>query len=116
MPLQQHESAEHPHRSHMFMLQDIYAFECTTNPRCIRPDDYHPADDPLIRHDLSQIAEEDMGTVPLFRIFATTYVSLIAKHVGIWMFMDSISGEHDRLLSELQESTAILIGTSILLI
>ncbi len=59
----------------MFWTLDMPAFECITNPRCIRPEDYHPADDPSIRYDVDSIPQNELGKLPLWKIFALTYVS-----------------------------------------
>lgn len=60
-------------RRHMYWAQDIYAFQCVTDPTCIRPEDYHPSTTPEFRR--PQPAADEVGTTPLYKIFAQTYVN-----------------------------------------
>ncbi|KAL7424015.1 hypothetical protein Q5752_001600 [Cryptotrichosporon argae] len=59
---------------HMYWMRDANAFECIQDPRCIRPEDYTPVDDPTIGYDLAALTEAgDIGVLPMHRIFAVSY-------------------------------------------
>lgn len=64
--------------SHMVWMSENNMVECVSNPRCIRPEDYRPAENWLHRHDLNWIGEDQLGVLPLWRIFVTTYVRVQA--------------------------------------
>jgi hypothetical protein len=60
----------------MYWLQDYKMVKCATNPRCVRPEDFTPHPDPEVGHKMHQLAKGEHGKLPLWRLFAATYVSL----------------------------------------
>ncbi|KAL1408263.1 hypothetical protein Q8F55_005069 [Vanrija albida] len=58
---------------HMVWFNENNALECVSNPRCIRSEDYVEAADTFLRHEIAGIAPEEMGTLPLWKVFVTTY-------------------------------------------
>lgn len=63
------------HSLHMYWPLDSHGYQCLTNPRCVRPEDYTPAADPKHRWDVSRIPKHEIGTLPAWRVFMPTYVS-----------------------------------------
>jgi hypothetical protein len=58
---------------HMYISGEENAVECLRNPRCVRPEDYTPSIDPAYWYDLSLIPEDQMGTVPVWRVMVITF-------------------------------------------
>lgn len=77
----------------MFWAQDIYAFQCISDPTCIRPEDYTPAQTPEFRRELPEA--EEMGVTPMWKIFATTYVGLTRFESRMELNLVTVGGETD---------------------
>lgn len=62
--------------SHAYYSDEEAVIQCLADPRCVRPEDYVPAEDPEHRFDLTKIPEHEIGVMPAWRVFATSFVSI----------------------------------------
>jgi hypothetical protein len=60
-------------------MNENNSLECASNPRCIRIEDYRPAENARYRHNLNQIPKDQMGAIPLWKLFTLTYVRILAR-------------------------------------
>lgn len=57
----------------MYMPTTEVGFQCLNDPRCVRPEDFHPHPNPELRHDTSLLAPGEEGTTPAWRVVITSY-------------------------------------------
>lgn len=68
--------SHHPtNTSDAYWTDEETVMECLLDPRCVRPEDYVPAENPKYRFNLDKIPQEQLGRMPAWRIHATTFVS-----------------------------------------
>jgi len=65
----------------MVWMNENNVVECTSNPRCIAPEDYRPAAEGQHRHNLNTIPSDGLGAIPLWKLFCVTFVSPLAALV-----------------------------------
>ncbi|KAL1412095.1 hypothetical protein Q8F55_003092 [Vanrija albida] len=67
---------------HSLWQNSVDTFKCQTNPLCIRPEDYVPAEDERFRHDLSLVPKSRMGNLPPWRMFTVDFWGARASGYG----------------------------------
>lgn len=57
----------------MYMPTIRVGFMCLSDPRCVRPEDYHPHANPELRHDTSLLTPGEEGKLPAWRVVIISY-------------------------------------------
>lgn len=57
----------------MYMPTTRVGFQCLSDPRCVRSEDYTPHQNPEFRHDRSLLSPGEEGKLPAWRVFITSY-------------------------------------------